>query len=285
MASGRVPPEASAPPLPELDIDATQGVTGHPPGAHRQTWLDSEGRLVATGGFDGESWWMHWPNLATFWFGQTGRVRVVPVRSGLEPAIHDVFQRGVVPVVLLARGNEGLHASAFLGAGGVIGFSAESGTGKSTLAMLLSVSGFPQFADDTLMYRETSGLIEAFSLEFPVRVDTGARHAIGRALGDAPRETVPPGCVAPITRIYRLIRDRTLDPRAPRIAAVPASRRFEVLLAHAMPFEMGPDARRRLFLDRVLHLARTVDVATLRFAPDLDALPWLAEAVRAHAES
>ncbi len=103
-----------------------------------QRWLDHEGRLVATGGRRRGSWWMHWRGLATFRFGETGGV--VPSRPGELPrASCDIFIRGVVPVVILARGLEGLHAGAILEPGGVIGLCATSGTGKSTIALAVAL--------------------------------------------------------------------------------------------------------------------------------------------------
>ena len=72
-------------------------------------------------------------------------------------------------------------------------------------------------------------------------------------------------------------------PAAPPSCDVPAARRFEVLLTHAHPFEMGSEDRRRAFIENLMTLARTVDVCECRFAPDLAALPSLADSIRRHA--
>jgi len=272
---------APVPSIPALEIGA---VRPHkvPPGVPLQTWRDTLGRVIATGGRDQDSWWMHWPGLATFRFGERGSVRAEPAQHGVEALIEDVFVRGVTPVVLLARDCEGLHASAVLGRRGLIAFCADSGTGKSTLALALSAAGLPQFADDTVMYRATSGTLRAFSLKFPPRVDEEARRAIDAVPGGVPRQ-VAPRTTAPFAVIYELVRDRGLNPGSPQIEDVPPTRRFETLLAHAHPFELAAESRRRLFMERLLQLARTTEVCRVRFAPDLTALSRLVSAVRRHA--
>ena len=85
-----------------------------------------------------------------------------------------------------------------------------------------------------------------------------------------------------LTRVYLLKRDYGLAPSTPVFARIPAVERFERLLTHAHPFEMGGAARHREFLENVLSLARTVDVWECRFAPDLTALSRFAATVRAH---
>jgi hypothetical protein len=55
------------------------------------------------------------------------------------------------------------------------------------------------------------------------------------------------------------------------------------LLAHAHPFDMGSDDRRRAFFENLMAFVRHVDVWECRFAPDLEALPSLAAEIQAHA--
>lgn len=251
-----------------------------PPGPVRQVWADHEGRVIATGGREGAAWWMHWPGLATFWFEHAGDVRAEPVREGQLEDIKDIFTRGVTPVVLLARGFEGLHASSILSDGGVVPFVATSGTGKSTIAVAVASSGVTQFADDTVIYRMVAGSPVGVRLPFPVRVDAAVREALRHVKRDGTRGNVPDS--APLHRIYHLVRDHTLDPARPSFLSVPPSRRFELLLAHAHPFDMGSDERRRAFMENLLTAARTVEVWECRFAPDLAALPALAHAIRTH---
>jgi len=247
-----------------------------------QRWLDNEGRLVATGGRLRGRWWMHWRGLATFWFTEDGAVTAEPAKGATDAELRDIFVRGVVPTVMLARGFEALHAGAILEASGVVGLCANSGTGKSTISLALAASGAGHFADDTLLYRVDGDRAVATRLPFPIRVDGPARAALGGLPADAAGPTAMPG-EAPIHRIYHLVRDEKLDPKRPAFASVPVSARFEVLLTHAHPFDMGDEDRRRAFIEHLMTLARNVEVCECRFAPDLAALPLLTESLRDHA--
>lgn len=226
---------------------------------------------------------MHWSGLATFWFDEVGPVRAAPVVAGRDDTLQDVFVRGVLPVVLLARGFEALHASAVMVEDRIVALCATSGTGKSTLALALAASGALHFADDTVVYRQSDDHSTALSLPHPVRVEPAARQAAGLASEATILRRVPAGVPAPIHAVYQLVRDVGIDPLTPRFASVPPVRRFEVLLTHAHPFDMGPEPRQRAFIAHLLTLARTVRVWECRFAPSLAALPTLAAAFRAHA--
>lgn len=246
-----------------------------------QRWLDNDRRLIATGGRVWDEWWVHWHGLATFWFGEAGVVRANPIGPGLEHDVCDVFTRAIVPMVLLARGFEALHASAVMDASGVIGLCGLSGTGKSTLAMALANCGSVHFADDTVVYRVIGGEPVAVGLPFTVRVDASAHAAAGRS-PERSRNSNAASLSVPLKRIYQLARDASLDPVTPVILPVPPEKRFAALLAHAHPFEMGTTGRRRAFLENLMALARTVDVWECRFAPDLEALPSLTAVIRNH---
>jgi hypothetical protein len=247
-----------------------------------QRWEDGEGRLVAVGGRTRDGWWIRWSRLATFTFSAAGPVYAYPLRPGLEGWVRDTFIRGVTPIILLARGLEGFHASAVLAPSGVIGFFGLSETGKSTLALALAAGGLPHVADDALIYRIVAGRATVVPIPFPVRVDSAASELF--ELRSLPTAKAPSGSDGvPISRIYLLRRDATLDPVKPVFEAIRPVNRFEVLLTHAHPFEMGTGGRRREFLENLLTMARTVDLWECRFAPDLGALRSLAGAVRAHA--
>ena len=251
-----------------------------PPGPVLQRWLDGAGRLVASGGRDAESWWMHWAGLGTFSFGSEGPVRVRPVALGLDDRLEDTFVRGVVPVVLLARGCEAFHGSAVADDRGVVAFCASSGTGKSTIAIALSTEGLRHWADDTVAWCLPADHPVALRLRCPVRVDERARAALAPTPGGS--DTADE---RPLRRIYHLVRDSGLDPSRPSIAPIPPRARFDRLLAHAHPFDLDGEARRRRFIEAVLAVAARVDMWECRFAPSLAALPTHARALRAHVES
>lgn len=272
------------PEVPELVIDHRLGApgAGASAGAPHQTWRDNEGRLVATGGFDGRLWWMHWDGLATFFFLDAGPVTATPVGSHSDAEIRDIFVRGVLPVVMLARGCEALHASAIaVGAAGLVALVAQSGTGKSSLALAMTAhAGARQVADDTLVYRVVDDQPFALPLPFPIRVDEAARDAVAGLQQPSTQEA--PVQSLPLRRVYQLSRDPSVDPFAPRFTPVADRRRFEVLLSHSHPFDMGPEGRQRAFHEHLLAVARHTEVWDCRFAPALAALPSLADHLVEH---
>ena len=251
-------------------------------GSALQTWRDHAGRLVATGGRASGSWWMDWPELATFWFGPTGPVRATTARPANDPQVQDIFVRGVTPVVLITRGDEALHASAVAcDDGSVVALCAASGTGKSTMAYAMAVAGARHFADDTLLYRLDGGRPMAIRLPFPTRVDEDVRAAVGRAPGDWLAWTGAE--TRPLERVYQLVRDAGVAARAPSFHVVDPVTRFEMLLSHAHPVEMSGPARQRAFIEHVMALAQRTEVWECRFNPSLEALPDLAAQVLDHA--
>lgn len=207
----------------------------------------------------------------------------IPAAQHRDVEIRDIFMRGVLPVVMLARGCEALHASAVEIAGGaVVALCAISGTGKSTLALGMTSIGARHFADDTVVYRVVNDRPVALRLPFPVRVDSAALEATHRGRRQ-PSATADSGQLPQVKRVYQLSRDPSLDPFTPQFTAVPFHRRFEVLLTHSHPFDMGSDARQRAFHEHLLAISQHTDVWDCRFAPALEALPALAAQMVDHA--
>ena len=247
-----------------------------------QQWLDVDGRLVARGGVRQGRWLMDWPGLGTYRFGPFGDVEVFPV-AGADPApLQDSFVRGVIPVVLLARGHEAVHGSAVAVNGNVFAFVAQSGTGKSSLALGLAARLGSQWADDTVLLSRDPGPPQSLSLQFPPRVDGGARDAMGLQTREVPR--IPAGVTLPLSRIYVVRRDPALAADQPVIADLTPAALFEGMLPHAHPFDLGGQDRRRRMLERLLAVAAGVRGCELRFAPSLGALPRLVETVAQHLE-
>jgi len=112
-----------------------------------------------------------------------------------------------------------------------------------------------------------------------VRVDEEAREALGRRTAV---RFADPGARQPLYRVYFLARDTTMDPERPELTPIQGGSRFERLLAHAHPFELATDARRRVMIERLLRIAAMVPLYELRFAPSLEHLPLLAHSVGAH---
>jgi hypothetical protein len=223
---------------------------------------------------------MHWPHLATYLFGSRGDVLALAEPGSAPEHITDSYSRGVLPVVLLAREYEALHASAVSHGGNVTAFCAASGIGKSSLALAIASGSGVHWADDTVVLQAATARIEAVSLPFPARVDGAVRACLGGAATGV--LAVRPGTRAPLRRVYVLARDPALDPRCPVFVDVPAPRRFARLLAHAHPFDLSSADRRRRMVERLMQTAATASVCELRFGPSLECLPALAARVRDH---
>ena len=267
--------------LPRLEISSAPWRPARPDGGPvRQRWLDVGGALVAAGGANRDGWWMRWPNLATYAFGAEGDVCAHTAARSSPADIADSYARGVLPVVLLAREHEALHASAVLFGGYVAAFCAASGTGKSTLALAVAAEGGEHWADDTVILAPRPGGVEALSLPFPARVD---HHVRAHVRGAGARVcTVAPETLAPLRRIYLLVRDASVDPQSPIFTDVGGSNRFERLLSHAHPFDLSAADRRRRMIERLMQTAATAQICELRFGPSLHCLPALAARVRGH---
>jgi hypothetical protein len=267
--------------FPRLEISSRVCHPARPDvGLVRQRWLDVHGALVATGGTNPDGWWMSWPHLATYTFGTEGDVLAYPAGGSNPENIADSYARGVLPIVLLAREYEALHASGVSCDGHLTAFCAASGTGKSSLALAVAAQSGEHWADDTVILQSTPGRLDGVSLPFPARVDDAVRSC----LGDRARRVrvVAPGRRAPLRRVYLLVRDRAVDPLCPVFTDVPAAQRFARLLAHAHPFDLAAADRRRRMIERLMHAAATASVCELRFGPSLAALPTLAARVRDH---
>ncbi len=131
--------------------------------------------------------------------------------------------------------------------------------------------------DDTIVYEVIDGSAVAIRLPFPVRLEPAVRAALPAALFPAAEASS-----APLVRIYDLVRDMAVDPLRPAFLPVDPAQRFERLLAHAHPLDMGGDERRRAFIEHLLAVARGVELWECRFAPGLEHLHSLAAAIRAH---
>jgi len=218
---------------------------------------------------------MHWPGLGTYQFGPFGDVDVFPAAGAPAATLQDTFVRGVLPVVLVGRGHEALHASGVLHGGHLVLFCARSGIGKSSLAFGLAARGGVQWADDTVLLAQGGNPADAMSLPFPPRVDDLARTAVGNARP----EVAAPATLQPIARIFLLVRDPDVPVGRPAFEDVPPTTLFEQLVAHAHPFDLDGPARRRGMVERLLGLAGAVPGTWLRFAPSLPGLPALIDAV------
>jgi hypothetical protein len=255
-------------------------------------WDDADPAVRAQRNLDGTIWaysyaegpeqWMHVPGIGSFRFGtRDGEALVVP-----EPAtppvarsvIEDTYQRSVLPMALHAHGEEAIHASAVLLAGGVVAFCGLSRTGKSTVAYGLHRRGYRVWADDTLVFDASADTVEAvpyphrlrirpdaaeyFDLEELRRRDTSSWITLEQAQADP----------APLACIFLLEREARAG-AALETVRLPPAEALAGVLEHAYWFRLDDAERRRRMMAEYLALATQVPVFRMRFRAALDQLP------------
>ena len=253
--------------LPELD-KATPG----------QVWTMPEGETCALGyRLDGH-YWMEWPNFATFRFHPAQSTVTAFVQAGVsQDDVDDVWRRGVLPLVLVTRGFEALHASASTGPRGVVAFCATSGTGKSTLAAALRTRAFEQWSDDAIVFDpHSSGPPAVISLPFRSRLDAGASHYVATTSQSRFAAVARPTSLAGICVLSRLPAD---DPREVVVSRLTGSAALLAVLPHAHVFDQADLERTRRMVDAFLSVVDRVSVHAVQFRAGLDAWPAVLDRV------
>jgi hypothetical protein len=222
---------------------------------------------------------MVWPGYATFRFGPSigeGVVRATH-RSGVAPSrIEDTFRRSVMPLALQASGYEALHASAVSTGAGVVAFCGERGTGKSTIAYALTRRGLEQFADDTLVLSVAFGGIDALPLPFAPRLrEASARFFDVTSEGPASRSRRS----SPLPLVAVCVLSPSPDALTPVIDTLAGTAAFQALLAHAHCFDPQAPSQRERLLRNYLDLSAHVPVHAVRYAPGLERLDDLLDAL------
>jgi hypothetical protein len=128
---------------------------------------------------------LRFPSLADFVVSDGSNVSCYPQPGVPLDTLRHLFLDQVTPVLLSARGEIVLHASAVAGPGGVIAFFGKAGQGKSTLAASFVRHGFSLLTDDCLLLRERPGGLVGVSSYPGLRLwpdSAGALFDVGRAL-------------------------------------------------------------------------------------------------------
>jgi hypothetical protein len=259
---------------PELVL-AAAAESGHGggPGPPVETWLDGTGRVLARCGTRDGRYLIDLPDIASFVFGREGEtVTATPAGAVSADAVRAAYRHHVLPLVLQALGLEALHASAVLTRGGVVGFCAPSGGGKSTLAVALSRRGQPIWADDALALDFSSGTVEAVRVPFQSRLRPAARDVLGEA---QPIDPDARPARAPLSRLC-LLTPAPEGPARPSTRLAPAAA-FTALLPHAHCFSVSDRAATRRLVEHYLALAAGVPVVLVPVEWSLAALPKLVE--------
>ena len=241
-------------------------------------WRDERGAVCARAFVAGSTCLVEWPDLAVFAFVPGGSdVQVWLGPEARHEEVGDVFRRRLLPIILQAGAWQALHASAVRGPGGAIALCGRSTAGKSTLAYALAQAGWPQLADDALLFRQDAGRIWTRGLPFVPRLRRDARERFGEPPGAEPFDTD-----LPLRALCLLTRDASLtDPIVLR--PVPPSEAFSAVLAHAHCFNpLDPAHTARLVAD-YMTFAKAVPVVHLHYKGGLAHLPEVVAAISEYA--
>ncbi|MBA3474630.1 MAG: hypothetical protein H0T57_15655 [Rubrobacter sp.] len=251
-----------------------------------QVWRDLDGTICGYGHTVGGAYWMHLPGLASFCFGG-GEDRVTaiadpPVR---EDQILDAYHRNVLPMVLQARGQEVLHASAVLTPRGVVALCAVSKTGKSTMAFGLSRRGWPLWADDAVAFETLDSSVRAIPLPFGVRLrpeSTAFFDQDSVTVGANPsriddRVEAEPTQLAALFLLNRVHEGN--DSAAVQIHELSSAQAFTDVLAHAYCFSFQDVERNRSMMRHYLELVARIPVFKIRFRPGFETFPAVLDGI------
>jgi len=240
-----------------------------------EIWHDAQGAIVAySATVDGQHR-MDMPGLARFRF-EAGGTEVIahPHGSASPELVREAYHRGVLPLALQLHGTEVLHASAVRMPRGVVALCADSGTGKSTLAVGLSRRGYPVWADDAIAVDTSGPSVMTIPLPFEIRLRPAALSFLRyeHAPVDTPANPEPLRALCVLKRADRVDGSVAVEPLRPPVA-LPA------LLAHGYCFSLQDPERKRRMMRHYLDLVARVPVFEVRFEPDLERLPEILDGI------
>lgn len=243
------------------------------------TLRDEDGQVFAAIWTSGRKRLMHLPGVATFVCPLDGPKSTATPEPGVSPpAVVEAFHRFVVPVQLYFAGYEVLHASAVRTREGTVGFCAEAGTGKTTLAYGLSTRGSPLWADDALAL-DVSQRPHALLLPFNPRLRPRAMRFFEASSfrpplrSPAEQESVPVAALAVVKRV-------TGGTNAVRIERLSGGSAFHDLVRHAYRVDLKADyARRKTLIENYMKIVASVPVFEISFRPGFQRFPSVLDRV------
>jgi hypothetical protein len=248
----------------------------HPPGGRLvNTWRDDAGRVLAQAFSGTDRHWIEWPQLGRFAFHPSSPVIEVTPRPGVPRAIIEAtFQTSLQPVILQVMGRQAMHASAVLGATGVLAFCGRGGSGKSTLAFALARAGHRQVADDAIVLTCDPERVLVHPLPFAPQLRPASRAFFGEAAaGTDPARTASVG-TPNLGAVFAITPDASAGSH-PRLRQLTAVEAFPILLAHAHCFDVDDKRHTQRMVETYLDIAARVPVFDLMFAPRFDGLAAL----------
>jgi hypothetical protein len=241
-------------------------------------WVDYEGTPSAYFYRSGDEYWAYLPVVGAFRSGPDGRVLAVPNPGASDELVVDTYRRTIAPMTLQLLGRQVLHASAVESASGVIGFCADSQTGKSTIAFGLSRRGYRVYADDALAFESAGAGVRAFELPFSVRLRPASAAYFdvpvpAPPLLDAEGRITVGDTTAPLAALCILSRQD--EGQGVELRRLGADAVIQTLLPHAYCFTLLDEELKRRTVEEYLTLAARVSVYEARFTATLDELPGL----------
>ena len=241
-------------------------------------WVDYAGTPSAYFYRAGDEYWAYLPVVGAFRSGADGRVLAVPHAGVSNDLVVDTYRRTIAPMTLQLLGRQVLHASAIEAPGGVIGFCADSQTGKSTIAFGLARRGYRVCADDALAFETSGSGVRVLELPFSVRLRPASAAYFDTPVPPAPvldadgRITVGENGM-PLAALCILSRQD--EGRGVELRRLAADDVMRMLLPHAYCFTLLDDDLKRRTVAAYLELAGRVPVYEVRFTATLDDLPVL----------
>jgi len=237
----------------------------------------------------GADYWVRLLGIGAFRVEPSGEVLAVPDADASFSLVVDAYRRTVLPQALQFFGWEVLHASAVVADGSVVGFSAYSKTGKSTLAFALAHRGYDPWADDALAFEAGPDHARAHSLPFAVRLRPESREHFG-VEPHPPEERPQNGSVTiggtslPLRAICVLTREPAQEGGQRPIERIERIRPGDVmssLLPHAYWASLADAERKARMVRSYLALAGVISAYRVRMPDRLDDLPGLLDEIEA----
>ncbi|MGH9144931.1 MAG: hypothetical protein ACRD2I_27660 [Vicinamibacterales bacterium] len=225
------------------------------------------------------------------------RITCYPNASATLETVQQLLIGHVMPLVFAEQGTLSLHASVVHTAKGALAFVAQTGAGKSTIALALGARGCPILADDCAIVDVVDGVCRVRPFDVGLRLRPDTLQLFRRSTQPQPRPA-PTGIgkqriaatslglkihgrSEPLHRVYFL----ESSPDAPRPAIEPVSRADAVVALMVCSFQLGMDepARLRAAFEMLSTLAARVAMLRLSIPSGFAHLPAVATAVLANA--
>lgn len=249
-----------------------------------QVWYTAEWEPHAWFYPVGDDYWVRLAGVGAFRVAPSGDVLAIPDPDAPFSLVQDAYRRTVLPQALQFFGQEVIHASAVVANGSVVGFSAYSKTGKSTLAFALAQRGYEPWADDALAFENGPDGVRTSALPFAVRLRPESREHFG-VVPLPPEEQPRNGSITvgtaslPLAAICVLSRASVGDATRGSVTPLAASQVVGSLLPHAYWVSLADEARKARMVRAYLALAGDVSVYGVTMPAALADLPFLLDEI------